>query len=266
MHIISTKRLKKTIMNIKIENLGPVKSADIDLNKRLILLCGPNNTGKTYMSYVIYALCRSHSYSEDVISEEDIRVILENKSIEIEINYKEIFKVKNSIAESIKDTLDDIFGISNEDKQNLFKSFNLTIPSSEEICKQKMFEIICDTNFTVAGLNFNIKKENQTNNVIITPDDSNNYSVKDVPIFIYQTIIGSNIYKSLALYPLFDAAIFPVERNSIYTFNKELSLSRNALVDQLQRLQENYNTPQILDSILRYKFISLRSIIRGDQL
>lgn len=41
-------------MILTIKNLGALKEAEIDLSKNLILLCGHNNTGKTYVLYEIY--------------------------------------------------------------------------------------------------------------------------------------------------------------------------------------------------------------------
>jgi predicted ATPase len=41
-------------MIFKIENLGLIKQAEVDLDKDLILLCGHNNTGKSYLAYEIY--------------------------------------------------------------------------------------------------------------------------------------------------------------------------------------------------------------------
>ena len=46
-------------MEIKINNLGAIKEANIDLSKRLIVFCGPNNSGKTYAAFIIYALTKS---------------------------------------------------------------------------------------------------------------------------------------------------------------------------------------------------------------
>jgi predicted ATPase len=46
-------------MKISIQNLGAVRQAEIDLSKRLTVFCGPNNSGKTYVSYIIYALTKS---------------------------------------------------------------------------------------------------------------------------------------------------------------------------------------------------------------
>lgn len=43
-------------MIFKVENLGAIQHAEIDLSKDLILFCGHNNTGKTYLAYAIYSL------------------------------------------------------------------------------------------------------------------------------------------------------------------------------------------------------------------
>ncbi len=41
-------------MKLKIKNLGIIKSVEADLSKDFIILTGTNNTGKTYLSYLIY--------------------------------------------------------------------------------------------------------------------------------------------------------------------------------------------------------------------
>lgn len=46
-------------MFFRVENLGPLREAEVDLNKRMILLTGPNSTGKTYLAWSVYGLFRS---------------------------------------------------------------------------------------------------------------------------------------------------------------------------------------------------------------
>jgi predicted ATPase len=43
-------------MKITIKNLGPIKAAEINFNKDLVIITGPNNTGKSYLSYLLYAI------------------------------------------------------------------------------------------------------------------------------------------------------------------------------------------------------------------
>lgn len=45
-------------MRLRLENLGPVREAELDLVKPLIVLTGPNNAGKTYLAWAVYSLGR----------------------------------------------------------------------------------------------------------------------------------------------------------------------------------------------------------------
>jgi hypothetical protein len=49
-------------MIFKVEHLGPVERAEIDLGKDLILLTGPNGTGKTYVAWAAYGLLEALWY------------------------------------------------------------------------------------------------------------------------------------------------------------------------------------------------------------
>ena len=62
-------------MKIELKNIGAVKKATIDLSKKLTVFCGPNNTGKTYVSYAIYGMIegmRNTIYpTEEIFSKND---------------------------------------------------------------------------------------------------------------------------------------------------------------------------------------------------
>ena len=48
-------------MIIQIKELGAIKEATVNLDKKLTVFCGPNGTGKTYMAYVLYSqIGRAH--------------------------------------------------------------------------------------------------------------------------------------------------------------------------------------------------------------
>jgi hypothetical protein len=51
-------------MFFRVENLGPLREAEVDLSKDLILLTGPNNTGKTYLAWSVYGLLRSRGQTK----------------------------------------------------------------------------------------------------------------------------------------------------------------------------------------------------------
>ena len=41
-------------MQVTFKNIGPLKNVSLDLSNDLIVLCGPNNSGKTYAAYSVY--------------------------------------------------------------------------------------------------------------------------------------------------------------------------------------------------------------------
>ena len=87
-------------MKIKFKNLGPIESGEIDFNdlKGINLIIGKNNTGKTYLSNLLYSFFKimrqigvplfmlSNIKSNDII---DYNLLQEKCEKEIELNLKQ---------------------------------------------------------------------------------------------------------------------------------------------------------------------------------
>ena len=84
-----------------------------------------------------------------------------------------------------------------------------------------------------------LKKEKGSWDVQITI--ANTEQLSDNSISFIRFMVLTSLYSSLSFYPISKSIIFPVERNSIYTFSKELSIRRNMLVDQMQDLSTKKN-------------------------
>lgn len=225
-------------MDIKVNNLGAIKEAEINLNKRITVLCGGNNTGKTYLSYLVYSLCNS---SNNIVPSSDsdifeVEQLIKNETVEYELDAKKIFDYKNEITKNIKLSLDSIFGLSDEEAEKLFKEFDLGFLLSQEQCEEKIFSMSYSNKVKLENLMFSLRKESGSKIVKIIPDPKNNYNAESFIYRILQPVIMSFIFNRTALYPILKSVIFPVERNSIYTFNKELSLSRSALIEHMQKV------------------------------
>ncbi len=78
-------------MKFEFKRIGLIDEANIDLAD-LTILCGENNTGKTYVTYAIYGFLRSWRQLLSSEIEEDVHKILKNSTNQIDIS--EIFSGK----------------------------------------------------------------------------------------------------------------------------------------------------------------------------
>lgn len=224
-------------MKIHIKNLGPVHDAQFDLNKKLTIFCGRNNTGKTYVSYIIHALLSQLVFIQ--FPEPVIEPISnsEEKYI-VHFSTETITKFRDELVHSLKDRLDNIFGISEQHSNKAyFSKFNIFFDTDNDTFLKRVLEEEFERKFIYEDTSFSVNKKNGTLDVelaVARPDSLD--LTKPSPTKYY---LLSILLKALVLYPITKSEIFPVERNSIYTFSKELSINRNLLIDQMQELNNN---------------------------
>lgn len=225
-------------MKVSIERFGVIREANIDLNKPLTIFCGHNSTGKTYLSYLLYSILR-YDGSQKGVSQSTLDKLLETGSVILPIDKKKIEDYIQDMQKNIKSSLPDVFGLSEEDTHRFFQdvSINIDIPTTEEIKSLSFLHKI-----KVNQYEFQLEKKTNEfdilvicNNIVEIADDLSSQIIKQ---FIANKIY-STIYQKLIQPSIERSFIMPVERNSIYTFNKELSLQRNTLIDKMQKLAKN---------------------------
>ena len=238
-------------MNLTIQKLGIVDNVVIDLDKDFIILCGPNNTGKTYVAYTVYGLMYygMMKLSPNISLKQrqfsiDFSKIFKDGIIEIDLcqlieNSKE--NILNHIALSYKEILPNIFG---SDK-SFFKNTKLTLELTN---LQKLKEIILQRkmehklSFTQEKIVFNFTKQSNSSilSCIFVSDKQNMKEAGDsfpIPKEFLINILMQKISELLFSFLFFNSYIAPAERTAINIFSKELSIKRNLLVDQLLELK-----------------------------
>lgn len=134
-------------MEVQIKNLGPVKDAQITL-KPLTIFVGPNNSGKTYIAYLLYGILKNKSHlfrtlnrrkkklvdvSEDLISRgfKDGKVILNFNLIEvIHKNKAYLENVSHEIErqhEAPKEFISSFWKFMGSDTKDQFKNLDVKI-------------------------------------------------------------------------------------------------------------------------------------------
>ena len=218
-------------MKIQVKELGAIKKAVIDLDKPLTLFCGQNNTGKTYLAFIIFALTKDKIGRSPL--KIDIAQLIDTGYFIFEIDPQQIFEIKKKTISNIKPNLDTIFGISEEVAKQMFSNFEISFDITPENSLEKILNIEVDENFSIGQLKFNLSKQKNSLDIKVAIIEGLDYqSVLKSDLF--DILLPSFIINRIAYYPISNAVIFPVERNSIFTFSRELSISRNILVEQMQ--------------------------------
>lgn len=223
-------------MKIQINNLGNVEYGDLDISKRLTVFCGPNNTGKTYVSYVIYSMLKSQYYF-DSTNVPNLSIVFVEDKVMVELTSKDLINYRNNKLQNVRSGLDSLFGISDSDKLSLFKDLNLQYSLSDDEFFKSVKDYQLDYSFEWNGITIAVKKAKNTYQVELSKIQGVSVSADDSFFFSWQLM--ASIFEMLVNYPFSKSCIFPVERNSIYTFNKELSIQRNELIEQMQALKDN---------------------------
>ncbi len=235
-------------MILNIENLGAIKQAKIDLSKKLTLFCGKNSTGKTYAAYVLHAFLTAVPSMRDVLSyygalREQVKkegfFTIEKKHVEEWVNLK---------CEHVRKNLGSIFGISDDTCDSLFKDFKLTAEVSEQDFKKAIVK-----NYVLVKKVYKVKKKEGDNKIYIEADVD---SVENgAEFFLIMDSLDSLVNSDAS-------RMLTVERNSIYTFKTELSLSRNELIDKIQNLTKPDSAIELLNASSRRYPVAISDSLR----
>lgn len=233
-------------MQLEIKNLGAVKEATIDISKKLNIFCGPNGTGKTYTAYALYgALCpKLHIGTDDEL----IDNLIKTKEITIDINFNVINEYRKDLTSFFKDNLDNLFGVSEDFIKQNFKDAELNFLENNDTLNnliiQTEFKIVQD--YGKIGVEFSKQEDSDKITLKLLEETISESDIRRLKVVLF-----SDLIELFVKYPISSVFILPVERNSIYTFSKELSIKKQNAFDYIHTVNsKNGNNKEELLNIL----------------
>lgn len=226
------------VKQLLVEKLGPVKKCEINLGQETILL-GKNNSGKTYISYLLYGMYKRidkektkflGKYLSDLIKERD--------SLTIRVDKKEISKyLINAIVEDLNTNLSKdlplIFNASSKD----FTETKITVSSSDFLdFLQSSLTRLDRTNekFSLKGLQTTIKLDikNEERFWELTLEEmqlyfDNTHETNEQQVdeaFLKVALL----FFTRRIFVIPNLIYIPAERNGINVFRRELSIKRSS--------------------------------------
>lgn len=233
-------------MRFRVENLGPLREAEVDLSKDLIVLTGPNNTGKTYVAWSLYGLLRFRPTTlYDTIEALCDRLLTPP---EYQIALKELTPLwqqfASSLAADYQRDLPNCFASAVDDFQGA--SVHLTIPSPEAATRaldipmrygmrvgDKLLGLYKPGTSSLLRLVFNKWSRISSSATVseqedlTTPSGEDRLDIRDeLRQGLFHLLCSASRLPQVC-------TLFPAERIAINIFARELSISRSDLVDEL---------------------------------
>lgn len=222
-------------MKFKFKNLGPIHQGELELAD-LTVLCGKNNTGKTYITNAVYSFFHNWLDLMHWDLPDQVEFDLKNKGIATIDLQKEIIlnldKIRKKAMGSLAKNLAGYFACSSELFKNVEFGLDFDVVSSwiEKELSAKINSPSGDTFLTIK------KSENsQVAEIAWLETESN------PPIFLLEEIIKNHLFQA-CLKPTFpDVFIASAERTGSAIFRNELNFNKNQLVSLLADLEKNGN-------------------------
>ena len=220
-------------LTVRLKNVGILKQAEFSLGD-LTIICGKNNTGKTYATYALYGFLRSLRSLIDIpIDNSQIRNLFSEKVIKIRLT-QTTNQILSKACEAYTNRLDEFFAASEGTFQN--SEFHLF---TEEIdLRQKEFN---GTAEGPQGASVIISKRKGDEELTLTLEiekEIDDFTVREIVNFIVTNAIFSDSLPS----PFISSA----ERTGIATFRKELNFARNRLLEEMWRAEQQLDLRELL--------------------
>lgn len=231
-------------MEITLQNLGALEYANFSLGD-LTIICGKNNTGKTYATYALFGfLSYWKNQFEYPISDDKIKELLVSGKAEIDLQdcITELQQVIKSTCEEYTKLLPNIF--ASEEKKFETSSFEMCLDFSSININEEYNRVLSTGNKKEV---LSISKEEGNSKLIVS------FLITEDKAKFPQQIITKFVGEALKdiLFPevLPNPFIVSAERTGAAIFRKELNFARNRLLEEISSSNKNINPLQLIFNV-----------------
>jgi predicted ATP-dependent endonuclease of OLD family len=235
-------------MKIQVKNLGPLKEAEFEVAD-LTIICGGNNTGKTYATYALFGFL--HTWREIVSIDIDptiIKSLINGETVSANLeNY--INKCQTIVDDNCKKYSEQLFRLFSAPPKSFknveFKAI-INTENIRHLTKKLSGEYINRVPGTSESLLIN-KVFNEFN-IQITWRSSSKPS--EISTDFLSSLVSNQIGHLLFKRVIPSVFIASVERTGISIFRREIDASRNILLENMSR----ENSPDMQLNIFRARY------------
>ena len=230
-------------LTVRLKNIGILKQAEFSLGD-LTLICGENNTGKTYATYALYSFLYSWRKLINIpIDHDHIRNLLTDGAVKIDLT-RYVEQADQMLAEAgqrYPERLDKIFAAP----EGTFHNSEFYIEPSTIHLQDKEFKGKIGVNqepFIISS------KERGSKEVLFTlaverkKGRTINSTVSNVAEEVIRFTISDVVFSNSFPRPFIASA----ERTGVATFRKELNFARTRLVEEMGQADQKADLQELL--------------------
>lgn len=227
-------------MKISVQNLGVLKQAEFSLGD-LTIICGENNTGKTYAAYALYGFL--HTWQEMFsinIADKEIEQLLLEGVIHLDINsyIKNANKIIDDGCHKYTEHLSKIFASAAE--KFLETTFQIVIDIQEKELIQQYSQKVGSAKVEMIAVEKN-SNSNQLDISLLVDREKVKF-----PINVIKEILSKSLKDIIFSQYLPRPFIASAERTGAAVFRRELNFARNRLLDEMSQATGSINPIEIL--------------------
>jgi AAA ATPase-like protein len=227
-------------MKIKLKRLGPIRQAEFILGD-LTIICGGNNTGKTYATYALFGFL--HLWRE---------------MLEIKINNKIIDALLTDgvVHIELKEYLDKAGDILKKGCLKYSRELPRIFSASKEYFKETEFKMLLDSEKLSANDSFERKMRTTTAELLSLSKARNNTELIvslladkekiQLPAEVIKRIIADTVNEIVFGQVLPNPFIVSAERTGVAIFRKELNFARNRLLEEMSQADKKVDPIKLL--------------------
>lgn len=218
-------------LTVSLKNIGILKQAEFSLGD-LTIICGENNTGKTYAACALYRFLKSWSnFGRISIGEDQILSLLTHGTLNIELT-QYVKQANQTLINAYKrypKQLDQVFAAP----EGTFHDSEFHVDVGENNVRNK--EINGRIRTTQDG-NFSYSKHKDSEILTVTIEIEKERG--DIDPFFARMIVELIILRAFFSHSLPRPFICSVERTGTAIFRRELNFARNRLLDQIAQADQ----------------------------
>ena len=235
-------------MKVGIRNLGILRQAEFSLGE-LTIICGENNTGKTYATYALYGFLkvwREHMASAEItrIADRKIEELMGGGATRIDLReyVGNIDGTMNELCRSYTESMPRIFAAPKDRFKETFFNLRLDEDSISESVSSLSFERVYHGARRRQLFSVSKTKESMSLEVFLLAEKSE----VEFTDRLVKRLIADAISELVFARFLPDVFISSAERTGAAIFRKELNFARNRLLREMSRADDDIDPRELL--------------------